>query len=72
MATLEDRIIAQDLDKRVKFLQELLPLFTYKDDDTEDVKTCTEYYKAGIDDIIKFLTSMRATINLTNSGIELI
>jgi hypothetical protein len=71
MSNVEDKIIVEDLERRINFLNNLLPLFEPKEDDTEEVKQCSDYYIKGLEDITKFLEHMKSTVNLNTSGVIL-
>lgn len=69
--SLEDKIIVEDLERRISFLENLYGLFTCSVDDTDEVKQCTEYYKKGIFEIQKFLIDMKNTVKATGQGLIL-
>lgn len=69
---MDSEIMILDLQRRIDFLNEIVNLFTFKEEDTDEIKNITNKYREGLFEIISFLNQMKDTVSLDNKGVKFI
>lgn len=69
---MDSEIMILDLQRRIDFLNEIVNLFTFKEEDTDEIKKITNKYREGLFEIISFLNQMKDTVSLDNKGVKFI
>lgn len=69
---MDTEIMLIDLQRRIDFLNEIVNLFTFKEEDTDEVKNITNKYREGLFEIIAFLNQMKDTVSLDKKGVKFV
>ena len=69
---MDSEIMILDLQRRIDFLNDIVNLFTFKEEDTDEIKNITNKYREGLFEIISFLNQMKDTVSLDNKGVKFI